>query len=58
MDKKRTQNSNAHGQLLPQRKRGGSVLVQDQTAVDELCKILARILRRMNENDSLPSVID
>ena len=60
MDEKRMQTSRmpGHGQASSRRKRGGSVLKQDQPAVDELCKILARIVRRMDENDSLPSVID
>jgi len=60
MDKKRLQISKT-----PSRSNASSFRrnlapnpAEDQPAVDELCKILARILRRMNENDSLPSVID
>jgi len=60
MDEKRIRTSRipGHGQTSSRRNRVGSVLAQDQPAVDELCKILARILRRMNDNDSSSSVID
>ena len=57
MDNKRKQNPKTYGQVLTQRKQDGSVLIQDQPAVDELCKILARILRRVND-DSPSSIIN